>query len=210
MTSIAIIPARGGSRRIPRKNVKPFHGRPIIEYSIEAAQESGLFDSIFVSTDDEETMEIARRMGCYIHLRSTAYLCGDEAGTQAVAQDCLMNSTSGADMACCIYATAPLMTAEDLRVGFEIYFSNPYQYVYVTGWYYFGDGDAFLLHPAIGAASFQADRLVGERWIDINTEEDWMKAEKMYASVRERSQIDSSRDHSQSARACNRFEDHQQ
>ena len=74
MKNIAIIPARGGSKRIPRKNIKPFMGKPIIAYSIEAAMQSELFDEVMVSTDDEEIAEIARKYGAKVPFMQSEYL----------------------------------------------------------------------------------------------------------------------------------------
>lgn len=84
MKNIAIIPARGGSKRIPRKNIKPFMGKPIIAYSIEAALQSGLFDEVMVSTDDEEIAEIACKYGAQVPFMRSAEMSNDYAGTDDV------------------------------------------------------------------------------------------------------------------------------
>lgn len=179
MTRVAVIPARGGSRRIPRKNIRLFHGKPIIAYSIEAAKRSGLFDEIFVSTDDEDAIKIARQYGCYIHLRSTNYLCGPDAGTQEVTKDCLLHSTN-AEYACCIYATAPMLRADDLSAGFDVMVATG-EYALIPGWFYWGLAEWFLSdRPLTGAAEIAPDL---SRWIDINTEEDWARAELMHAAL---------------------------
>jgi len=121
---IAIIPARGGSKRIPGKNIQPFHGRPIIAYSIEAAKASALFDLILVSTDSDEIAEVAARYGASVH-RRPAELADDHTGTQAVMREALLAIHKPAgphfayDLACCIYATAPMMTPADLQAGFR-------------------------------------------------------------------------------------------
>ncbi len=81
MTAIAIIPARGGSKRVPRKNIKAFHGRPMIAYSIQAALESGLFTRVVVSTDDAEIAEVARSWGAEVPFLRPAELADDHAGT---------------------------------------------------------------------------------------------------------------------------------
>lgn len=175
--NVAIIPARGGSKRIQRKNVREFYGKPIITYSIEAAKQSRLFESIYVSTDDQEIMQVALDLGCYIHLRSTSYLCGDIAGTQEVAQDCLLHSTSGQyTRACCIYATAPMLTAADLKAGLRAARGVPYAYVH--GLYYWGLVDAFIDEVPLTAGAEVP--FPSERYIDINTEEDWDRATKMF------------------------------
>lgn len=122
MKRVAIIPARGGSKRIPRKNIKPFFGQPMIGYSIRAAQESGLFDSIMVSTDDEEIADVARSFGADIPFMRPADLANDHAGTGAVVVHALQwfaEHGMAYDAACCIYATAPLLDPERLKEGWD-------------------------------------------------------------------------------------------
>ena len=122
MKRVAIIPARGGSKRIPRKNIKPFFGQPMIGYSIKAALESGLFDSVVVSTDDEEIADVARTFGADIPFMRPADLANDHAGTGAVvihALEWFRKSGIDYDVACCIYATAPLLNPERLKEGWE-------------------------------------------------------------------------------------------
>ncbi|ESQ93447.1 pseudaminic acid cytidylyltransferase [Asticcacaulis benevestitus] len=122
MKRVAIIPARGGSKRIPRKNIKPFFGQPMIGYSIRAAQESGLFDSIIVSTDDEEIADVARSFGADIPFMRPADLANDHAGTGAVVVHALQwfsQHGMAYDAACCIYATAPLLDPERLKEGWD-------------------------------------------------------------------------------------------
>jgi len=122
MKRIAIIPARGGSKRIPRKNIKPFFGQPMISYSIRAAQASGLFDSVMVSTDDEEIADVARSFGADIPFMRPADLANDHAGTGAVvvhALNWLKDHGQAYDAACCIYATAPLIDPERIKEGWE-------------------------------------------------------------------------------------------
>jgi len=117
MSNIAIIPARGGSTRIPLKNCLDFHGKPIIQYSILTAQRSGLFDVIVVSTDHPKIAEAAHQVGAVVMWRP-ANLCQNEVGTQKVTAYVLeMFEGRQPDLACCIYPTAPLMTASDLRAG---------------------------------------------------------------------------------------------
>ena len=90
MKNIAIIPARGGSKRIPRKNIKPFMGKPIIAYSIEAALESGLFDEVMVSTDDEEIAMVARQYGAKVPFMRSAETANDYATTADVMLEVLL------------------------------------------------------------------------------------------------------------------------
>ena len=121
MKNIAIIPARGGSKRIPRKNIKPFMGKPIIAYSIEAALQSGLFDEVMVSTDDEEIAEIACGYGAKVPFMRSAETSNDYAGTADVILEVLeMYKERGRefDTVCCIYSTAPFVTPERLREAY--------------------------------------------------------------------------------------------
>jgi N-acylneuraminate cytidylyltransferase len=115
---LAVIPARGGSKRIPRKNIKPFAGRPVIAYSIEAARDSGLFDRIVVSTDDEEIATVARAAGAQTPFVRPASLADDHTGTLAVVAHAIRTlSGTGfdAEHVCCIYPTAPLLLPASLR-----------------------------------------------------------------------------------------------
>ena len=113
MTNIAIIPARGGSKRIPQKNIKLFCGKPIIAYSIEAAQQSGAFDAVLVSTDDEKIADIARKYGAEVPFMRPDYLADDYTGTTGVIVHAItewQKMGNEVDLACCIYATAPFFT----------------------------------------------------------------------------------------------------
>jgi len=123
MTIVAIIPARGGSKRIPRKNIRPFAGKPIVAYSIAAAAECGLFDRIVVSTDDAEIASVARDFGAETPFLRPVELSDDHTGTNAViahALAVLASQDSAAEIACGIYATAPFVTAADLQRGYEL------------------------------------------------------------------------------------------
>lgn len=186
--NVAIIPARGGSRRIPRKNIRPFHGKPIIAYSIDAARESGLFDRVFVSTDDEEIALVADSCGA-IGVKRPAALAVDAVGTQDVARHLLEILTQPynlgpIDHACCIYATVPLLTPADLLAGYHELRQRAPDFVYVEGWYYFGTAAAFLESRSLdGPDTLRVE--VPERWIDINVEEDWQRAERMYQALHE-------------------------
>ncbi|MEX6667132.1 pseudaminic acid cytidylyltransferase [Pseudomonas sp. W2-17] len=117
MSAVAIIPARGGSQRIPRKNIKLFDGEPMIAHSIRAALASGVFDQVVVSTDDEEIADVARRYGADVPFMRPADLADAFTGTAAVIQHALGALSCSADYACCIYATAPLLQARYLRQG---------------------------------------------------------------------------------------------
>lgn len=123
MRKIAIITARGGSKRIPGKNMKPFCGKPILEYSIEAALESGIFETVMVSTDHEQIAEIAKRCGAKVPFMRSEKTSGDFATTNDVLLEVLGEYDKLGehfDMGCCIYPTAPFVTAEKLRRAVEM------------------------------------------------------------------------------------------
>lgn len=122
MSCVAIIPARGGSKRIPRKNVKDFCGKPMIAWSVEAAKASGCFDQIIVSTDDDEIADVAREWGATVPFMRPAELSGDFIGTLPVIRhsvEWLNQNDFAVTYACCLYATAPFVSAEDLKHGFR-------------------------------------------------------------------------------------------
>lgn len=186
MSSICVIPARGGSRRVPGKNIRLFHGKPIIAYSIDCALESGLFDEVLVSTDDIDIARIAQDRGVNVSWRPDS-LAEDNIGTQEVMRWTL-EPNPGYAYACCLYATAPMATPEDLRVGYRVLIAEAdYGLAYAVGpdlsdagqWYW-GTVDAFLRcddpHDC-GAVVV----IPPERVCDINTEDDWKRAERMYA-----------------------------
>jgi len=119
---IAVIPARGGSKRIPRKNIRPFCGRPIISYSIDAARQSGLFDEIVVSTDDEEIATVSRQLGATTPFVRPREIADDFTGTNAVVKHAVtwfLERGNQISHACCIYATAPLIQPRYLREGHD-------------------------------------------------------------------------------------------
>ncbi|MBP2447318.1 pseudaminic acid cytidylyltransferase [Rhizobium leguminosarum] len=118
--AVCIIPARGGSKRIPRKNIRPFRGRPMLLWSVEAALMSGAFDSVLVSTDDDEIAEVARAAGAEVPFLRSARTSNDYASTADVLEEVLgqlgkigHNYTLG----CCLYPTAPFVQGEDLANG---------------------------------------------------------------------------------------------
>lgn len=120
MADICIIPARGGSKRIPRKNIKNFAGKPIIAYSIEAALSSGLFDEVMVSTDDAEIARIAEKFGAKVPFFRSEKNADDHSTTSDVIEEVLMEySKQGRKFisACCIYPTAPFVTVDSLVHG---------------------------------------------------------------------------------------------
>jgi len=122
MSSVAIIPARGGSKRIPHKNIKDFLGKPIIAYSIEAALESGLFDEVMVSTDDAEIASVASCYGASVPFKRSAQTANDYATTADVIRevmDCYRKSGKSFDVLCCLYSTAPFVTQYNLKEAFS-------------------------------------------------------------------------------------------
>ncbi len=120
---LAIITARGGSKRIPRKNIKEFCGKPILCYSIEAARNAGVFDEIMVSTDDEEIARIARDAGASIPFFRSSKASGDYASTDDVIMEVLTSYRNAGwefESFCCIYPTAPFLSGERLRSAMEL------------------------------------------------------------------------------------------
>jgi N-acylneuraminate cytidylyltransferase len=132
---IAVIPARGGSKRIPRKNIKDFCGKPMIAWSIEAAKTSGLFDRIIASTDDEEIAEVAKQWGAEVPFIRPAELSDDHAGTTPViAHATQWALDQGLDVAgvCCIYATVPFIQTDDLKRGWGALNSGDWDYAFTV------------------------------------------------------------------------------
>ncbi|MDR2153310.1 MAG: pseudaminic acid cytidylyltransferase [Helicobacteraceae bacterium] len=114
MKTIAVIPARGGSKRIERKNIRPFCGKPVIAYSIAAALTSGVFDETIVSTDDEEIAQLAKSLGASVPFMRPTELSDDFIGVVPVVAHAI-RAIGGANRACLIYATAPFISPDDLR-----------------------------------------------------------------------------------------------
>jgi pseudaminic acid cytidylyltransferase len=122
MINVAIIPARGGSKRIDKKNIRNFCGKPIIAYSIEAAINSGMFDRVIVSTDDEDIAKISKKYGAEIPFMRPAVLADDYTGTSDVVAHAIKSlEAEGEDVGyvCCIYATAPFLQKEFIQRGLE-------------------------------------------------------------------------------------------
>lgn len=137
---LAIIPARGGSKRIPRKNVKHFCGKPTIAWSIEAARASNCFDRIIVSTDDEEIAEVSRGYGAEVPFIRPLELSDDYTGTTAViahAVKWIQQQGAMPTEVCCIYATAPFLRAEDLQRGLDMLRRHCCDYVFSATSYAF-------------------------------------------------------------------------
>lgn len=132
---IAVIPARGGSKRIPRKNIKSFNGKPMIAWSIEVAKASGLFEKIIVSTNDIEIAEIAEQWGAEVPFMRPAELSNDYAGTaEVIAHATQWGLDQGFDLAsvCCIYATAPFVQLRDIERGCEALDFGDWDYAFTV------------------------------------------------------------------------------
>ena len=132
---IAVIPARGGSKRIPRKNIKIFNGKPMIAWSIEAAMSSGLFERIIVSTDDAEIAEVSKQFGAEVPFTRPAELSNDFAATtEVIAHATQWAIDQALDLAsvCCIYATAPFVQVGDIKHGCEALDSGDWDYAFTV------------------------------------------------------------------------------
>lgn len=191
MTTIAIIPARGGSRRIPRKNIRDFEGRPIIAYSIEAAKRSGLFSAIYVSTDDAEIAQTAVQYGATALQRAPA-MAEDHVGTQEVMRNLMFRlNLEPATKVCCIYATCPLLIPHTIERGYKLLGSENHFTMTVgenplhdAGQVYWGWADSFLNgHPLVDSWTRMIP-IPEEFDCDINTEEDWQAALVKYRALK--------------------------
>ncbi|MBT6673385.1 MAG: pseudaminic acid cytidylyltransferase [Lentimicrobiaceae bacterium] len=132
---IAVIPARGGSKRIPRKNIKDFCGKPMIVWSIEAAKASGLFDHIIVSTDDSEIAELAKEYGAEVPFIRPAELSDDYIGTGDVvkhAVEWIIKNLGKPEYVCTVYATAPFIKPIDIIKGLKLLQENDCQIVFTV------------------------------------------------------------------------------
>ena len=191
---IALIPARSGSKRIPGKNKKFFHGKPIIAYSIEAAQEAGIFDQIYVSTDDGEIQGIARSYEIDLTYRPLG-LADDDSGTEEVMAEFIKRiKVPDNDTMCCIYATAPTMKPRDLICAYQTFVVNNASMVYSVdhmgvdaGQFYFASAYTFRNFRVHDKGSWkipgQVIKYVVENGIDINTPEDWDEAVEIYSGM---------------------------
>ena len=146
--NIAVIPARGGSKRIPRKNLKPFCGKPMIAWSIAAARESGCFDRVIVSTDDDEIAAVAEAHGADVPFRRPANLADDYAPTVPVIAHAVrwQQTIAPVELACCIYATAPMLRSTDLQAGCEAIETQNVSYAFSVTSYAYPVQRALMLH----------------------------------------------------------------
>lgn len=224
---LAIIPARGGSKRIPRKNIKLFCGRPMIAWSIDAARASGLFDHIVVSTDDIEISAVAKAYGAEVPFMRPAALSDDHTGTSSVVAHAIQWYRAQGDMpdlVCCIYATAPFVSAADLQRGLKMLadsgsdfafsvtsFAFPIQRAiklteegrvqmfqpehfntrsqdleeafHDAGQFYWGRAAAWIADKPIFSTDTVPVILPRHRVQDIDTPEDWERAEWMFKAL---------------------------
>jgi len=154
---IAVIPARGGSKRIPQKNIKPFFGKPMIAWSIDAAIRSELFEHIIVSTDDAEIAEVAKEYGAETPFMRPADLSNDYAGTTEV----IAHATKWAESqgwpvsaVCCILATAPFIQVNDIKKGLELLDSGDFAYAIAVTNFAAPIFRSFREHPDGGVEMF--------------------------------------------------------
>ena len=223
---IAVIPARGGSKRIPRKNIKDFCGAPMISWAIKAAHESKLFDHIIVSTDDDEIAKIARDFGAETPFKRPLELADDITPTVPVvahAVDVCIKLGWAVDFACCIYPCAPSLQASDLLVAYELAVAQNADFVYPVaeyahpiqramrrlpdgamefyspqfeltrtqdleksyhdaGQFYWGKSTAWLAKKKMHTAGLGMP-IPNWRVVDIDTEDDWMRAELLFKAL---------------------------
>ncbi len=226
---IAIIPARGGSKRIPRKNIKPFAGKPMIAHAIDAAKSSGLFDRVVVTTDDEEIAAIAREYGAEIPFVRPSELADDHTPTVPVVAHAIQAcQTLGwqIDYACCIYPGVPFIQVNDLKAGLALLKTSGADYCfpatefpsaiqralmreqdgrmapfypeyeltrtqdlepayYDAGQFYWGETRAWLSNPKLHSGGVGLP-IPNWRVVDIDTNDDWARAELIYYALREK------------------------
>lgn len=155
--NIAIIPARGGSKRIPRKNIKDFCGKPMLAYPIQAALQSGVVDKVVVSTDDHEIADIARQYGAEVPFMRAPQLADDYTGTTAVIRDALHQLQQMAwniENCACLYATAPLLNANLIKTLFDQLIATNADYVFTAARFSFPIQRALVKMDTGGVAPF--------------------------------------------------------
>lgn len=158
---IAVIPARGGSKRIPRKNIRLFAGKPMIAYSIAVARECSLFDHVVVSTDDHEIAEVARYYGAEVPFLRPETLSDDYSVTTEViahATRWMLDQHWPIDAVCCIYATAPFVRAEDVKCGLDALESGCWDYAFAVTEFAAPIFRSFRRHPDGGVEMFFPDQ----------------------------------------------------
>ena len=177
---IAVIPARGGSKRIPRKNIKDFCGKPMIAYSIEAALQSGCFDKVVVSTDDLEIAEVAKQYGAEVPFMRPEELSNDYAGTIPVIRHAIewyIQQGFDLELVCCLYATAPFVTPEYLQKGLQQLETTGAAYAFTVTSYAFPIQRAIKINSELGVEMFNPESF-NTRSQDL--EEAWHDAGQFY------------------------------
>lgn len=154
---IAVIPARGGSRRIARKNIRDFYGLPIVAWTISIARSSGLFNNIIVSTDDKEIADLAESQGAEVPFIRPAELADDYTGTTEVVSHAtrwMLDQQWPVDAVCCLYATAPFMCVEDIERGLRVLESGDWAYTFSATEYAAPIFRAFHMNPQGGVEMY--------------------------------------------------------
>lgn len=224
---LAVIPARGGSKRIPRKNIRSFGGKPMIAWSIEAARHSGCFDSIVVSTDDEEVAAVARAHGAAVPFMRPADLADDFTPTIPVVRHAVeWHRAHGCapESVCCLYATAPFVQPSSIRAGLARLSENDCSFAFAVttyafpiqralrmtadghiamlapdqfatrsqdleeawhdaGQFYWASADTWLTRDVVFASDAAPVRVPRHLVQDIDTPEDWTRAELMLEAL---------------------------
>lgn len=166
---VAIIPARGGSKRIPRKNIKTFCGQPMLAYPIQAALNSGVVDKVVVSTDDNEIATVARQYGAEVPFLRDADLADDYTGTSAVVRNAILQLQAlgwQLDYCACLYATTPLLTAGLIRDCLQQLEQSGADYVFTAARFSFPIQRALIMTDSGGVAPFDPPS-IGKRSQDL-------------------------------------------
>lgn len=229
---LCVIPARGGSKRVPRKNIKAFCGLPMIAWSIRAALESQLFDQVIVSTEDEEIAGVARDYGATTPFMRPLALADDHAGTGVVVSHAInwfVEQGTSVDLTCCLYATAPFVQAKDLKAAYAEQQSTQAAFVFTAtrfdfpimraiaydgggnlgpvfpehihkrsqdlpeafhdaGQFYLGDARHWLAGTPMFGPQSRMLLLPRHRVQDIDTPEDWERAEWLFQAMQAQTQ----------------------
>lgn len=167
MACIAIIPARGGSKRVPRKNVRNIGGKPVIAYPIQLALQSGIFERVIVSTEDKEIAELARYFGAEVPFLRDVSLSDDSTTTlEVIADSALRLNLSNSDLLCCIYPVTPLLTTERLLQAYGLLQSGHWDYVFSASEFVSPIQRAFR-RDVLGAVSFLQPEYFAVRTQDL-------------------------------------------
>jgi N-acylneuraminate cytidylyltransferase len=227
--NIAVIPARGGSKRIFRKNIKDFHGKPMISYAIKVAEDCQIFDRIIVSTDDEEIAAVSESFGASVPWKRDSKLADDFATTLDVMQDAATRLASEVETEtniCCIYPATPLLKFQSIQAGALLIQDNAWEYVisavkntspiqrafslnkskgvslnfpefeltrtqdlpityHDAGQFYWGRMSSWKSKASIFTVKTSIVEVPSNETVDIDTEEDWLFAERLYSLLKE-------------------------